>query len=157
MEPGETANQIDGVLVGPNRRPALAWPLEFDLRQQAGSPAQGEVDGVFAPRCKDDDLLDHSAQQFLLVPCRGGGRIPNALEVLSESEKRTLLGVVKTAGPITLAALQFTLCFLECFQTLFPIPLQPARDETMLRLDRPISPLGPLGFVAGPLDRHSRR
>ena len=70
MEPSETADQIDDVVVGADRRPPFARALEFDLGQQAGPPAQCQVDMMFAARGKNDDLIKHRAQQLLPVACR---------------------------------------------------------------------------------------
>ena len=148
MEPSQAADEIDGVVVGTNGRPPFPRAVEFDVGQQPGPPAQGELDVMLSAWGKDDDLFQHRAQQLLLVPRRRRGRIPGAREMLGESPECIAPGGVELVWPVVLTPLQLALRFFERDQTLFPFLLQSTRDKTMLWLDSTVPALGLLGLVA---------
>src|ERR1700722_2487060 len=90
---------------------------------------------------REDDFLDQRAQQLLSIPRRRRRRIPDDGQVSPEGEQAFTFLSAEDAGALLLAAGELSLCGLKVGQALLPLALQPARDEPVIGVDRPIAAL----------------
>lgn len=86
MQLRETANKINRILVGSQAPLAGTGAVQFDPAQQAGAPAQTQMELILAARSPDHYFLKYRAQQLLLVACRGCGGVPDTTKVRTERE-----------------------------------------------------------------------
>lgn len=154
MQLCETANKVYRIFVGAKGLLAgTGGTVQFDPAQQAGVPAQGEMDPILAARRPDDHFLKHRAQQFLLVACRGCGGVPDTTKIRTEREDCIAVGGIEQTGPISLAVLQLLLGVIERLEASLPFRFQSTCNQAVFRIDRTIATFGPCRLVACPFDR----
>ncbi len=149
---GQAAHKFEGVLVGSDRRLARLGAIDVEFGQHTPAPAQRQVGGLPAARRGDDDFVEQCAQQLLLVPRRGGGRLPDPRQVHAKCEHGLALVGRQFARSAPLAAFEFGPRLFEFAQALFPFRLEAAGDEAILGLDGTVPAFGALGFIARPFE-----
>src|SRR3954454_14792747 len=126
-------------------------PLHAMLAGRAGLPHDLEPDLAGNALLIEDHLARDEAQQLLALG-RGGRRsVPYSWQVLAQNLQRAPIGLAQDERLRAAPPLVF---LFDCFhgaQLLFPGPLQRARHQPVLGLDRVVLAPGPLGLVAGAL------
>src|SRR5918996_1277464 len=137
---GEPAQQLDGVLVGAG----------------GGLVGAAQLDEQLGPLVLlvyvDADVLEQRAQQLLAVPVAGGGRGPHPPDVRAERGQRGAFVVGGRRGPRRLPPCQFGFGVGQRGELGFPVGLQAAGHQAVVRVDGQVAPLGSDGLVAGSFD-----
>src|SRR5215213_2023233 len=99
----------------------------------------------------ENHLAHDKAQQLLALGRGGRRRIPYPRQVLTQNLQRAPIGLAQDERLRAAPPLVFLFDRFHGAQLLFPGPLQRARHQPVLGLDRVVLAPGPLGFVAGAL------
>src|ERR1700745_1255309 len=97
----------------------------------------------------DDDLIDERPQQLFPVARRRRTGVPDADEVRPEGEQAVTLLLADRMGASGLTVRKIGLCGLQRLQAGFALPLETARDETVVGIDGARTGFCALRFVAG--------
>ena len=90
----------------------------------------------------DVDLVEQGVQELFAVAVGGGGRVPHRREVVAEGQDRRFLLWCQGFRACCFAVGEFGLGVGEVPQRGLPRVLQPAGDEPVLRVDRPVAAFG---------------
>jgi hypothetical protein len=105
----------------------------------------------FCVQC-NDHVLDQGAQQLFAIAVGGRRRIPHTCEIGAEGQDRGAFRGAERPRALLLPTRQLALRSGELVQTRVPLGLEPAGNEAVLGVDRPISSFRALRFVAGAFD-----
>ncbi len=111
------------------------------MQHEAGGAA-GRIGG-------DDNVIEEGVQEFLAVAVGGGRRGPQRGQVGGDGKDLGPLVGAEPDGPGGFAAVQLGFGCLGGLQRGFPLGLQAAGDQPVLRVDGAVAALGPGGGVAG--------
>ncbi len=111
------------------------------MQHEAGGAA-GRIGG-------DDNVIEEGVQEFLAVAAGGGRRGPQRGQVGGDGKDLGPLAGAEPDGPGGFAAVQLGSGILGGLQRGFPLGLQAAGDQPVLRVDGAVAALGPGGGVAG--------
>src|SRR3954471_4043952 len=126
-------------------------PLHAMLAGRAGLPHDLEPDLAGNALLIEDHLAHDEAQQLLALG-RGGRRsVPYSWQVLPPNLHRAPIRIAQDERLRAAPSLVFLFDRFHGAQLLFPGPLQRARHQPVLGLDRVVLTPGPLGLVAGAL------
>ena len=149
---GEAAKERDGVFIGADGRGPGAGQDDVEFARGPASPAQGEVGTRLLLVDCHDHLFQQRAQELLALAVGRGRRRPDQAHVLAQDGQDSALFGTQRAGAATFASGELRLGSLQLTEPLLPLAFQAPDDQTVLRLHRPVAPLGAGGFVAGPFD-----
>src|SRR3954464_15003424 len=126
-------------------------PLHAMLAGGAGLPYDLEPDLPRSAFLIEDHLAHDKAQQLLALG-RGGCRcVPYSRQVLAQDLQSSLILFAQDERLRAAPSLVFLFYHFHGAQLVFPGPLQRARHQPVLGLDRVVLAPGPLGLVAGAL------
>src|ERR671918_30884 len=149
---GGPGQQLDGVLVGGVGGRGGAAQLDEGLGGGAAPPAHEQLGPLVLLVYVDADVLEQRAQQLLAVPVAGGGRGPHPPDVRAERGQRGAFVVGERPGPRRLPPCQFGFGVGQRGELGFPVGLQAAGHQAVVRVDGQVAPLGSYGLVAGSFD-----
>src|SRR3954454_20722696 len=126
-------------------------PLHAMLAGRAGLPHDLEPDLAGNALLIEDHLARDEAQQLLALGRGGHRRVPYSWQVLAQNLQRAPIGIAQDERLRAAPSLVFLLDRFHGAQLFFPGPLQRARHQPVLGLDRVVLAPSPLGLVAGAL------
>jgi hypothetical protein len=151
---GQPPNALQRVGLGTDRAiDAAARQRDGDVGTGAAFPPDpdGGLGGVAVDG--DDDLADQQPQQLLALPNCGAVGVEHRPQVSARAGQPGDLFIGehgRRPGPLRG---EVGLGLTQREKPCFPVAFETAGDQAVLRLDRVELAAGPLGLVAGPLDR----
>src|SRR5260370_29572637 len=136
---GQTANQRDRMLAGADRCRPRARQRQSDFVERTALPADREVCCRLVALNPDDNLLDECLQQLLPVARRGGRGVPNLGQIGRDGEQMVAFLRGEQAGMLLLATFKVSFGGVESAQTLFPLALEPTRNQAVIGINSTVS------------------
>ena len=153
---GETAHEVQRVLVGSDCCGSRARQRHIDIGQRAAHPAYRQMGGRFVAIDRENHFLDERSQEFLLIAWRRRRRVPDRGKVGAKGNTALSFCLAENARSLLQSAGEFFVCRPQTNQALLPLAFKTTGDKPIVWIDSAIAPLRTLGFIGGPLDETLR-
>lgn len=107
MMNGQTAQEVDRVFIGSDGSLSGNSPEHVQSGNGARLPAQDQVGFSLIGKNIDFYFLDDTAQEFLSIPVRRGGRVPNPFQLTARGADLLALRVRELLALLALFAREF--------------------------------------------------
>jgi len=149
---GQASQQIDRIIGGADGRRMRARQRNIDLGEESAAPMQRQMRVVLLTLHFQRNIVEQRAQQLLAIAITRGVRRPDTLEIFAEREDRVAFLARDGAWSRVLSFGELVFSGLQFLQSVLPLSLKPARDQSVLRIHGAIAPLGTLCVVPRTLD-----